>query len=168
MFSILYGTYFSFQMHFKMSSAICFNLNQFKILSSGNGLMSKRSMYKAKQIPDVTITYMIHFIHTISINTNLINKISRILKILNTIFNIQYRIIDRYFKTTRTPCTNISFFVKFPQQFSFLFVLDESISKVSLLLFSVVLSMVSIFVNSISFNSLNLICTSREIYTVNS
>ena len=25
-------------MHFKMSSAICFNLDQFKILSSGNGL----------------------------------------------------------------------------------------------------------------------------------
>ena len=38
MFSTLYGTYFSFQMHFKMSSAICFNLDQSKILSSGNGL----------------------------------------------------------------------------------------------------------------------------------
>ena len=38
MFSTVYGTYFSFEMHFKMSSAICFNLDQFKILSSGNGL----------------------------------------------------------------------------------------------------------------------------------
>ena len=32
-FSTLYDTYFSFQMHFKMS-AICFNLDQSKILSS--------------------------------------------------------------------------------------------------------------------------------------
>ena len=38
MFSILYGTYFSFLMHFKMSSAIRFNLDQSKILSSGDGL----------------------------------------------------------------------------------------------------------------------------------
>ena len=37
MFSTLHGTYFSFWMHFKMSSAICFNLDQSKILSSGNG-----------------------------------------------------------------------------------------------------------------------------------
>ena len=36
MFSILYGTYFSFQIHFKMSSAIYFNLDQSNILSSGN------------------------------------------------------------------------------------------------------------------------------------
>ena len=36
MFSTLYGTYFSFQVHFGMSSAICFNLDQSKILSSGN------------------------------------------------------------------------------------------------------------------------------------
>ena len=39
MFSTLYGTYFSFQMHFKMSSAICFNLDQSNILSSGNGIL---------------------------------------------------------------------------------------------------------------------------------
>ena len=32
MFSILYGTYFSFYMHCKMSSAICFNLDQSKIM----------------------------------------------------------------------------------------------------------------------------------------
>ena len=37
-FSTLYGTYFSFQMHFKVSSAICFNLDQSKILLSCNGL----------------------------------------------------------------------------------------------------------------------------------
>ena len=37
-FSTLYGIYFSFQMHFKMSSAICLNLDQSKILSSGSGL----------------------------------------------------------------------------------------------------------------------------------
>ena len=38
MFSTLYGTYFSFEIHFKMYSAICFNLDQSKILSSGKGL----------------------------------------------------------------------------------------------------------------------------------
>ena len=38
LFSTLYGTYFSFSIHFKMSSAICFNLDQSKILSSDNGL----------------------------------------------------------------------------------------------------------------------------------
>ena len=37
-FSTLYGTCFSFWMHFKMSSAICFSLDQSKILSSGNSL----------------------------------------------------------------------------------------------------------------------------------
>ena len=38
MFSTLYDTYFPFEIHFNMSSAICFNLDQSKILSSGNGL----------------------------------------------------------------------------------------------------------------------------------
>ena len=38
MFSTLYGSYFSFQMHFNISSASCFNFDQSKILSSGNGL----------------------------------------------------------------------------------------------------------------------------------
>ena len=38
MFSTLYGTYFSFGIHFKMLFAICFNLDQSKILPSGNGL----------------------------------------------------------------------------------------------------------------------------------
>ena len=38
MFFILHDTYFSFQMHFKMLPAICFNLDQSKFLSSGNGL----------------------------------------------------------------------------------------------------------------------------------
>ena len=36
MFPTQYGTHFLFQMHFKMSSAFCFNLDQSKILSSGN------------------------------------------------------------------------------------------------------------------------------------
>ena len=40
LFSTLYGTYFPFEMHFKMSSAISFNLDQSKILSSGNGLIN--------------------------------------------------------------------------------------------------------------------------------
>ena len=44
MFSTLYGTYFSFQMHFKMSSVICFNLDQFETLSSGNGLTHYHTM----------------------------------------------------------------------------------------------------------------------------
>ena len=38
MFFTLYGSSFSFGIHFKLSSAICFNLDQSKILSSGNGL----------------------------------------------------------------------------------------------------------------------------------
>ena len=38
MFSTLYDTYFSLSMHFRMSSAISFNLDQSKIFSSGNGL----------------------------------------------------------------------------------------------------------------------------------
>ena len=37
LFSTLYVT-FPFYMHFKMSSAVCFNLDQSKILPSGNGL----------------------------------------------------------------------------------------------------------------------------------
>ena len=36
--STLYGTHFPLQMHIKMPSAICFNLDQSKILSSGNRL----------------------------------------------------------------------------------------------------------------------------------
>ena len=38
MFSTQYGTYFSFQIHFKMLSAICFNLDQSEILLSSDGL----------------------------------------------------------------------------------------------------------------------------------
>ena len=34
MFSTLYGTYFAFYIHFKMSSATCFSLDQSEILSS--------------------------------------------------------------------------------------------------------------------------------------
>ena len=39
MFSTLYGTYFSFQIHIKMLCAICFILRQSKILSSGNEII---------------------------------------------------------------------------------------------------------------------------------
>ena len=45
MFSTVYDTSFSFQMHFEMSSVICFNLNQSKILSSGNGLNIRDFFY---------------------------------------------------------------------------------------------------------------------------
>ena len=47
-FSTLYNTYFSFQMHFKMSSAICFNLDQSKTLSSANRL----TLYQNEKILD--------------------------------------------------------------------------------------------------------------------
>ena len=43
-FSSLYGTYFPFQMNFKMSSAVCLNLDQSKILSSGSGLTRDEAM----------------------------------------------------------------------------------------------------------------------------
>ena len=45
MFSTLYSTYFSFQMHLKMSAAICFNLDQSKILLSGNGLRGLSTIF---------------------------------------------------------------------------------------------------------------------------
>ena len=59
MFSTRYGTYFSFQMHFKMPSAICFSLDQSKILSSGNGLsplFTDYSLY-AQQKPQKWMMY---------------------------------------------------------------------------------------------------------------
>ena len=42
-------------MHFKMSSAICFNLDQSKMLSSGNGLL--KYMYEGSVLG---IDYPIH------------------------------------------------------------------------------------------------------------
>ena len=45
MFCTLYGTYFSFLMHCKMSSAICFTLDQSKILSSGNWLIFSKTNF---------------------------------------------------------------------------------------------------------------------------
>ena len=54
MLSTLYGTYFSFEMHFKMSSAISFNLDQSKILSSGNGLKKFENITKIT-IPNFTV-----------------------------------------------------------------------------------------------------------------
>ena len=44
LFSIVYGTYFSFEMHFKMSTAIYFNLDKSKILSSGKRLSTSISI----------------------------------------------------------------------------------------------------------------------------
>ena len=41
-FSTLHGPYFSFEIHFKMSSAIFSNLDQSEILSFGNELKKKR------------------------------------------------------------------------------------------------------------------------------
>ena len=41
---------FSFQMHFKMSSAICVNLDQSKILLSGNGLRYRDGSLFSKQL----------------------------------------------------------------------------------------------------------------------
>ena len=49
MFSTLYGTYFSFSMHFTMSSATCFNLDWSKILSSGTGLMLLSMLFQIYQ-----------------------------------------------------------------------------------------------------------------------
>ena len=37
---------FHFKMHFKMSSAVCFNLDQSKFFSSGNGLKGRKSQKK--------------------------------------------------------------------------------------------------------------------------
>ena len=48
MFSTLYGTYFSFQMHFKMLSTIFFNLDQSKISSSGIELKEFSQMHNMK------------------------------------------------------------------------------------------------------------------------
>ena len=43
MFPTLYDTYFSLSMHFKILSAISFNLDQSKFFSSGNGLKVVKS-----------------------------------------------------------------------------------------------------------------------------
>ena len=53
-FSTLYGTYFPFEMHLKMSSAICFNLDQSQISLSGNGL--SKSLGKFLLVLPVFIT----------------------------------------------------------------------------------------------------------------
>ena len=51
MFSTQYDTYFLLSMHFKMSSAISFNLDQSKIFSSANGLTVRKKAYKPSNIP---------------------------------------------------------------------------------------------------------------------
>ena len=53
MFSTVYGNYFPFSMHLKMSSAICFNLDLSKILSSGNGLNNLFSRVPRKMIDNL-------------------------------------------------------------------------------------------------------------------
>ena len=63
MFSTLYGTYFIFQMHFEMSSAICFNLDKSKILLSGNGL--KISWKEIAHLVKMTISYTNYVKHSI-------------------------------------------------------------------------------------------------------
>ena len=40
---------FHFKIHFKMLSAICFNLDQSKFLSSGNGLNTKQTISVSMQ-----------------------------------------------------------------------------------------------------------------------
>ena len=57
MFSTLHGTYFLFQMHFKMSFAISFNLDQSKILSSGNGLKSSLFTRKSNYVHDLRLAH---------------------------------------------------------------------------------------------------------------
>ena len=55
MFSMLFGTYFPFSMQFEMSSALCFNLDQSKILLSGNGLTltGQQNNFGANQIQSI-------------------------------------------------------------------------------------------------------------------
>ena len=55
MFSTQYGTYFSFQIRFQMFSAICFNLDQSKILSSGNALCVSNPRLYSSNIYDTEI-----------------------------------------------------------------------------------------------------------------
>ena len=49
MFSPLFGTYFSLKMDFQIS-AICFNLDESKVLSSGNGLSSICKDYPVSEL----------------------------------------------------------------------------------------------------------------------
>ena len=46
-----YDNYFLFQMHFKISSAICLNLDQSKILLSANGLKNVKYIALSKTMP---------------------------------------------------------------------------------------------------------------------
>ena len=58
MFSTLYGTYLPFSMHFKKSSAICFNLDKTKILLSGNGLKGKSVRHSSRTDNIVQIKWL--------------------------------------------------------------------------------------------------------------
>ena len=55
MLSSYRALYFSFQMHFKMSSAICFNLDQSRILSSGNGVITQHQLTLDHHLTNVKI-----------------------------------------------------------------------------------------------------------------
>ena len=46
----MWRLFFSFQIHYKMSSAVCFNFNQSRILSSGNGSIKISATFKSKPI----------------------------------------------------------------------------------------------------------------------
>ena len=66
MFSTLSGTYFLFSTCFEMSSAICFNLDQSNILSSGNGLKDfflkvKKLFGKGKTIYNKLVLHRFEF-----------------------------------------------------------------------------------------------------------
>ena len=70
LFSTLYGTYFPFQIHFEMSSAICFNLDQSKILLSGNGLNTCTSYWQFSLFPSFFQTPSCQGSFTLSKTTN--------------------------------------------------------------------------------------------------
>ena len=59
----LHGTYFSFLCSLKMLSATCFNLDKFKILSSGNGLNPSRA--SVKKIVQLLYRFIQDFTHTL-------------------------------------------------------------------------------------------------------
>ena len=60
MFSALHDTYFSLSMHFRMLSAISFNLDHSKNFSSGNGLnhqpLTKQQNFRLVEIDDKSST----------------------------------------------------------------------------------------------------------------
>ena len=47
-------------MHFKMSSAICFNLDRSNFLSSGNGLKKSSAPYRPKALSNSNTRFLVH------------------------------------------------------------------------------------------------------------